>query len=202
LQVVQQFSGVNAVFFYSYSIYKKAGVSSHDVPFAIIGTNALNFVMTLVSVVVMDAAGRRILLIYPMAFMIGDVILLTVMMAIQASHSWANYVSIVCVLIYVITFAIGLGPIPWMVGSELFRERQRPLAMAACGIMNYIGQFVIVIAFEPIEHAIGCYVFVIFLVLLVGFLAFVIICVPETRHKTFEEIEREMNIAVDDESEK
>ena len=199
VQVVQQFSGVNAIFFYSFSIYTSAGVSASNIPFAIVGTNALNFLMTIVAVGLMDAAGRRVLLIYPIAFMVVDLILLTVMMAIHTSYTWANYVSIVCVLLYVVAFAIGLGPIPWMVGSELFRERPRPQAMAACGMMNFVGTFVIVLVFEPIEHAIGCYVFLIFAVLLFGFLIFVIIWVPETRHKTFEEIAKELNISIEEE---
>ena len=198
--MVQQFSGVNAIFFYSFSIYTTAGVSADNIPYAIVGTNALNFIMTIVAVGLMDAVGRRVLLIYPIAFMIVDLILLTITISIHESYDWANYVSIVCVLLYVVAFAIGLGPIPWMVGSELFRERPRPLAMAACGMMNFVGTFVVVLAFEPITNVIGFHVFLIFAVLLFGFLIFVIIMVPETRNKSFEEIAKELNISVEDES--
>jgi len=198
-QVVQQFSGVNAIFFYSNSIYSRAGVSDANIPYAIIGTNALNFLMTIIAVPLMDAAGRRILLIYPISIMIADMILLVIMMAIHDEHFWANYVSIACILVYVVTFAIGLGPIPWMVGSELFRERPRPMVMSLACMMNFSGQFIIVVGFEPLERAMGCYVFVIFIVLLIGFLIFIIVFVPETRHKTFEEIAMEMHIAIDNE---
>lgn len=191
LQVIQQFSGINAVFFYSQSIFENAKVREKDIPFAIIGTNAVNVLMTIITVPLMDIAGRRLLLLIPMIAMIIDLIIMTVCLVIQGlenSPPAIAYVSIACVIIYVIAFAVGLGPIPMMIGAELFRQGPRPKAMAVAGVVNWVGTFIIAIGFESVQNAAQQYTFVIFVVLLAGFTVFTYFFVPETKNKTFEEI--------------
>ena len=80
--------------------------------------------MTVIAVPIMDKAGRRPLILYPMIIM--DVILIVITTALNLQRNqgihWMSYVSIVCVIGYVICFAIGLGPIPVMIAAELFRQ--------------------------------------------------------------------------------
>lgn len=193
LQVIQQFSGINAVFFYSESIFDNARVKANDIPFAIIGTNAVNVFMTIVTVPLMDIAGRRLLLLVPMIAMVVDLIVMTVCLVLQATWKQDSppaiaYVTIACVIIYVIAFAVGLGPIPMMIGAELFRQGPRPKAMAVAGVVNWIGTFIIAIGFESVQKAAEQYTFLIFIVLLSAFVVFTYFFVPETKNKTFEEI--------------
>lgn len=191
LQVIQQFSGINAVFFYSQGIFENAKVQSRDIPFAIIGTNAVNVLMTVITVPLMDIAGRRLLLLIPMIAMIVDLIVMTVCLVLQASGESPPaiaYVSIACVIIYVVAFAVGLGPIPMMIGAELFRQGPRPKAMAFAGVINWVGTFIIAMGFESVQKAAQQFTFLIFVVLLIGFTAFTYFFVPETKNKTFEEI--------------
>lgn len=191
LQIIQQFSGINAVFFYSKSIFESAKVRHDHIPYAIIGTNAVNVFMTVIAVPLMDLAGRRPLLLIPMGVMIVDLILMTICRVLQAndpSIAGIAYVTIACVIVYVIAFAVGLGPIPMMIGAELFRQGPRPKAMAAVSVVNWVGTFTIAMAFESIQAAAGDYTFIIFIILLSAFLVFTYFFVPETKNKTFEEI--------------
>lgn len=193
LQVIQQFSGINAVFFYSSSIFKTAGVAEAHVPYAILGTNALNVVTTIVAVPLMDVAGRRKLLLFPIAAMIVILSCLTVCLHLQHDHPFTAHISIVCVLLYVVAFAIGLGPIPLMVGSELFRQDARSKAMAAGSIVNLLGTFVIGLGFEPVQKVLRYYTFIIFIGCLFFSFFFIYFLVPETKNRTFDEVAAELS---------
>lgn len=191
LQLVQQFSGINAVFAFSNSIFESAQIESEHIPYAVVGTNAVNVLMTLIAVPLMDVAGRRPLLLIPMIVMIVDLIVMTICRVLYAqdkSLTFLAYGSIVCVIIYVIAFAVGLGPIPMMIGSELFRQEPRPLAMAIGGIFNWVSTFIILLSFPPIQEVLKDYTFIIYIVFLSGFFVFTYFFVPETKNKTFEEI--------------
>jgi len=191
-QVAQQLSGINAVMFYSSSIYRGAGVSEEGIPYATIITAGINCAMTFVALPLMDIAGRRTLLLLPMITMILTLIWLVIMISLQ--RVWASYCCVVGTVIYIIAYAIGLGPIPWIIVSEIFEQRERDKANATAGFVNYLGTLLIALAFEPVQEAIHQYVFVIFIGLLVIFVIFVFFFVPETRNKTFEEIAVELNI--------
>jgi SP family facilitated glucose transporter-like MFS transporter 1 len=188
LQVIQQLSGINAIFFYSTGIYKKAGVPDMAVQYAVVVTNAVNLLMTIVAVPVMDKAGRRPLLLVPMVGMVLILALITIALKLQSALPWMSYVSIGCVLAYVICFAVGLGPIPIMIGAELFRQGPRPFAMSLAGLTNWVFTAIVAISFELIQKLTKEYTFIIFLVLMIGFTIFVFFFVPETKNKTFEEI--------------
>ena len=72
LHITQQLSGINAVFFYSSSIFKDAGISAENIQYAILSTGIVNVITTVICVPLIDKLGRKPLLIYPMAFMIID----------------------------------------------------------------------------------------------------------------------------------
>lgn len=191
LVTIQQFSGINAVFFYSQSIFENAQVQAEYIPYAVIATNAVNVIMTLIAVPLMDVAGRRPLLLIPMTVMIVDLVAMTISLILQQiypSVQAIGYVSVVCVVVYVICFAAGLGPIPMFIGSELFRQGPRPKAMAVVGIALWAASFVIAIGFEPLQAGLKQYTFIVFIVFLFVFLLFLYFFVPETKNKTFEQI--------------
>jgi len=188
LVVIQQFSGINAVFFYSASIFQNAKLPESFIPYAVIGTNAVNVAMTVIAVPLMDMAGRRILLIVPMIVMIVDLIMMTICLVYQEAVPTLGYISVVCIIIYVICFAVGLGPIPLFIGSEMFRQGPRSMVMTLVGVILWLATFVIAMVFEHLQKAADEYTFIVFIVLLAGFVVFIILLVPETKNKSFEEI--------------
>ncbi|XP_023127333.2 solute carrier family 2, facilitated glucose transporter member 2 [Amphiprion ocellaris] len=186
MHLSQQFSGVNAIFYYSTDIFTRAGVSQPV--YATIGVGAINTVFTLVSVALVDKAGRRTLCMAGLGGMCCCAIAMTVGLKFQNDFSWLSYVSMAAIFLFVSFFEIGPGPIPWFIVAELFSQGPRPAAIALAGCCNWTSNFIIGMTFPYIQAWMGSYVFILFAVLLLGFTVFTYLRVPETKGKTFEEI--------------
>lgn len=182
----------NAIIFYTAQIFTSAGTGSDVIPFAVVGVNAIGVVANVIAIPLIDSLGRRKMLIGTTVVMIGDLILLVVMMSIQSKFHWAAFVSIVCVYIHILMTHIGIGPISWVLGAELFQQRARPTAGLVAGVVNSVAFFTVIITFSPIKAVINEFVFVIYAVILTGCLTFSILAVPETKNKRFSEIARNM----------
>ncbi|XP_073731678.1 solute carrier family 2, facilitated glucose transporter member 2 [Misgurnus anguillicaudatus] len=186
MHLSQQFSGINAIFYYSTAIFQTAGVGQPV--YATIGVGVINIIFTLASVVLVDRAGRRTLTLIGLAGMCCCAVAMTVGMAFQEVYSWMSYVSMTAIFLFVSFFEIGPGPIPWFIVAELFSQGPRPAALALAGCCNWTSNFIIGMFFPYLESLCGSYVFIIFAVLLFGFTIFTYLRVPETKGKTFEEI--------------
>lgn len=98
---------------------------------ATMGVMIVNVLMTVVSTVLVDRAGRRTLLLASLIGMFFATILLVVSLALSGSEahaSWAPYMSIVFVVLFVVAFATGAGSIPWFYVSECFEQGARGYA--------------------------------------------------------------------------
>uniref|UniRef100_A0A8C5C5N6 Major facilitator superfamily (MFS) profile domain-containing protein n=1 Tax=Gadus morhua TaxID=8049 RepID=A0A8C5C5N6_GADMO len=186
LQLSQQLSGINAVFYYSTSIFEKAGVAQPV--YATIGAGVVNTAFTVVSLFVVERAGRRSLHMIGLAGMAFSAVLMTIALSLLEKLPWMSYVSIVAIFGFVAFFEIGPGPIPWFIVAELFSQGPRPSAFAVAGFSNWTANFIVGMGFQYVEMVCGPYVFIIFTVLLLFFLVFTYFKVPETRGRTFDEI--------------
>ncbi|XP_027855602.1 solute carrier family 2, facilitated glucose transporter member 2 [Xiphophorus couchianus] len=186
MHLSQQLSGINAIFYYSTAIFTQAGVSQPV--YATIGVGVINTVFTLVSVALVDRAGRRTLTLVGLGGMCCCAVAMTVGLKFQHDYSWMSYVSMAAIFLFVSFFEIGPGPIPWFIVAELFSQGPRPAAIALAGCCNWTSNFIIGMTFPYIQAWMGCYVFVLFAVLLLCFTIFIYFRVPETKGKTFEEI--------------
>nr|ARF07714.1 glucose transporter 1 [Rachycentron canadum] len=186
LQLSQQLSGINAVFYYSTRIFEKAGVEQPV--YATIGAGVVNTAFTVVSLFVVERAGRRSLHLVGLLGMAGSAILMTIALALLDKLKWMSYLSIVAIFSFVAFFEIGPGPIPWFIVAELFSQGPRPSAIALAGLSNWTANFIVGMGFQYVEEACGAYVFVIFTVLLLLFFIFTYFKVPETKGRTFDEI--------------
>ncbi|XP_077898915.1 solute carrier family 2, facilitated glucose transporter member 4 isoform X3 [Ictidomys tridecemlineatus] len=146
LQLSQQLSGINAVFYYSTSIFESAGVGQPA--YATIGAGVVNTVFTLVSVFLVERAGRRTLHLLGLSGMCGCAILMTVALLLLERVPAMNYVSIVAIFGFVAFFEIGPGPIPWFIVAELFSQGPRPAAMAVAGFSNWTCNFIVGMGFQ------------------------------------------------------
>ncbi|XP_013990719.1 solute carrier family 2, facilitated glucose transporter member 1 isoform X1 [Salmo salar] len=186
LQLSQQLSGINAVFYYSTRIFEKAGVSQPV--YATIGAGVVNTAFTVVSLFVVERAGRRSLHLTGLLGMAFSAVLMTIAMALLDQLPWMSYVSIVAIFSFVAFFEIGPGPIPWFIVAELFSQGPRPSAFAVAGFSNWSANFIVGMTFQYVEQLCGPYVFIIFTVLLLGFFIFTYFKVPETKGRSFDEI--------------
>ncbi|XP_062849625.1 solute carrier family 2, facilitated glucose transporter member 4-like [Trichomycterus rosablanca] len=186
LQLSQQLSGINAIFYYSTSIFQKAGVGSPV--YATIGAGVVNCAFTAVSLFLVERMGRRTLHMLGLAGMCVCAIVMTVALSLLETVPLMSYISMLSIFGFVAFFEVGPGPIPWFFVAELFSQGPRPAAMAVAGFSNWTANFIIGMGFQYIADLCGPYVFLIFASLLLFFLLFTFFRVPETRGKTFDQI--------------
>ncbi|XP_075898627.1 solute carrier family 2, facilitated glucose transporter member 5 isoform X1 [Nelusetta ayraudi] len=184
----QQLSGVNAIYYYANSIYGSAGVDENNIQYVTVGTGAVNVVMTIVAVFIVEASGRRLLLLCGFGICCGACVLLTVALNFQESITWMSYISIACIIIYVIGHAIGPSPIPYVVTTEMFRQSARPAAFMVAGSVHWLSNFTVGLVFPFLEEGLGSYSFIIFSFICLVTLVYIWFVVPETKNKTFLEI--------------
>ncbi|XP_033614001.1 solute carrier family 2, facilitated glucose transporter member 3-like [Fukomys damarensis] len=188
LQLSQQLSGINAVFYYSTGIFKDAGVQ--EPIYATIGAGVVNTIFTVVSVFLVERVGRRSLHMIGLGGMAFCSIFMMISLLLKDTYSFMSYICIVAILIYVAFFEIGPGPIPWFIVTELFSQGPRPAAIAVAGCSNWTSNFLVALLFPLAAASLGAYVFIIFALFLIIFLLFTFLKVPETRGRTFEDIRR------------
>ncbi|XP_028326556.1 solute carrier family 2, facilitated glucose transporter member 1 [Gouania willdenowi] len=186
LQLSQQLSGINAVFYYSTGIFETAGVT--EPIYATIGAGIVNTVFTVVSLFLVERAGRRTLHLIGLGGMAVCALLMTISLALVKNTPSLSYMAIVAVFGFVASFEMGPGPIPWFIVAELFSQGPRPAAMAVSGCSNWTANFLVGIGFPKLAEICGPYVFLIFVVLLILFFIFTYLRVPETKGRTFDDI--------------
>ncbi|KAG1661111.1 Glucose transporter type 1 [Nymphon striatum] len=188
IQLSQQLSGINVVFYYSTTLFSAAGIGDDAAKYCTIGVGAVMIVMTVISIPLMDRAGRRTLHLYGLGGMFIFSIFVTISLLVKFIISWLSYLAVFSVLCYVVFFAIGPGSIPWMITAELFSQGPRPAAMSIAVLVNWSANFIVGITFPPIQSFLQNYTFLPYTVLLAIFWTFTYKKVPETKGKTFEEI--------------
>ncbi|XP_076137170.1 solute carrier family 2, facilitated glucose transporter member 3 isoform X2 [Alosa pseudoharengus] len=188
LQLSQQLSGINAVFYYSTAIFEGAGVSKPI--YATIGAGVVNTVFTVVSLFLVDRAGRRTLHLIGLSGMAVSALLMTISLALIGTTQSLSYLAIVAVFGFVASFEMGPGPIPWFITAELFEQGPRPAAIAVAGCSNWTSNFLVGLSFPKLRELCGSYVFIIFVIFLIFFIIFTYFRVPETKGRTFEDIAR------------
>ncbi|XP_075994732.1 solute carrier family 2, facilitated glucose transporter member 3a isoform X1 [Genypterus blacodes] len=187
LQLSQQLSGINAVFYYSTGIFESAGVKQPI--YATIGAGVVNTVFTVVSLFLVEKAGRRTLHLLGLSGMAVSALLMTISLLLKSIPAM-SYVAIAAVMMFVAMFELGPGPIPWFIVAELFSQGPRPAAMAVAGCCNWTANFLVGMSFPKLVEWCGPWVFLIFMGFLIFFFIFTYLKVPETKGKTFDEIAR------------
>ncbi|KAG7357273.1 sugar transporter [Nitzschia inconspicua] len=185
LQMGQQLSGINAVFYYSTSFFE--GIISNP----LIGTTiigAVNVAATYVALLLMDSCGRKSLILWSS----GGMFLSCIVVVLSLLGFLNNILALVAVNVYVCCFEIGLGPIPWLIVAEVIEGKYVAIAMSLCSQLNWACNFVVGMVFPYLNLYLGPYSFVPFAFVL-GFVFFyALLILPETQGKTPQELVAEM----------
>lgn len=187
LAILQQVTGINAIVYYTPSIFRTSGSTDIWSLFWTIVTQTVNLGFTVVAIAVVDRLGRRPLLLTTSTAMGASLLLLG-----WAFHArLPNSLVVLFVQLYIASFAIGMGPVVWVVLAEMFPTRTRGLAMGVATVALWLADFLITQTAPMMYAAWGpASAFWSYAVMCAVCLAFVLLFVPETKGKTLEEIER------------
>jgi len=190
LAMFQQITGINTVIYFAPTIFQSAGLSSAATSIlATAGVGAVNVVMTIVSIRLIDGLGRRRLLFWSLGGM--TVTLLVLSGAFNAGTSGGlAWIAVASVAAYVGFFAIGLGPVFWLLIAEIFPLALRGRAMSLATVANWGFNLIVSATFLDLVGALGSAgAFLIYAILSVVALAFIALMVPETKGRSLEQIE-------------
>lgn len=188
LQLTQQLCGINAIFFYSDGIFRRATIADEHIQYAIFATGFINVLCTIAVVPLIEKLGRKPLLVFPMILMIVDFIFLTFCLIMQSKSVIYSYLSIAAIIVFICCFAVGLGPIPFIYATEVFRQEARGAALAVCMTLNWISNLILSLSFEYLAKYLENYVFLVFLVIVTVSVVVIIKKVPETKNTTVDEV--------------
>lgn len=189
LAVLQQITGINTVIYYSPTILQSAGFGSENAILSAVPIGIVNIVMTVVAIGLIDRVGRRPLLLVSLAGMVLSIAGLGFVFQADAGGTLA----VVCLVAYVASFAIGMGPIFWPLIAEIYPQHVRGEAMSVATASNWVANFAVAQTFPLLIAGIGsAATFWVYAGLGVLAIWFAITLVPETKDRTLEDLEAEL----------
>ena len=192
LAVIQQNTGINTVIYYAPTIFQAAGFHSNEAAIiATAGVGLVNVLMTVVSIPLIDKVGRRPLLLISLTGMGVSLAALGIGFAIGgAALQWIGVLSLA---VYIASFAIGLGPVFWLLISEIFPLNVRGQAASIATMANWLSNFIVSLTFLSLLNALGSvWTFVLYAALCGVGVWFCLRFVPETKGVPLEAIERDL----------
>ncbi|MCX7523452.1 sugar porter family MFS transporter [Microbacterium sp. STN6] len=196
LAIFQQFVGVNTVIYYAPTILSDTGLTKSSSITQTVFVGITNVVFTIVAVMLLDRIGRRKLLLIGTVGLTVALIILGIYFTSPTLQHNASYLALGALLLYIAAFAVGLGPVFWLMISEIFPTGVRSKAMSVSSMANWAANFLVAGTFLSLGHLItrqGTF----FLYGAIGVLAILFFAfkVPETKGKSLEDIQRQLTSA-------
>lgn len=194
LSSLQQFTGINAVLYFGADIFEKAlGFGKEDVLAQQILLAGVNLVFTFVAMALVDKVGRKPLIYAGCLGMFSGFLLLSTSLM---THN-VGIVSLLGVLMFIGSFAMSMGPVVWVLLSEMFPNTIRSAAMSVAVAAQWASNYVVAQTFPVIAESSannsapweGSLPYLIFMVFIVGIAVFTKYYIPETKGKSLEELE-------------
>jgi SP family galactose:H+ symporter-like MFS transporter len=195
--VLQQVTGINTIIYYGPQIFALAGIgSSKSAIFATLIVAVTNMLATIIALVLVDRVGRKPLLYAGVGGMTFSLFLLAYAFHNQAAFgSSPGIVATVCLMAYITCFAFSMGPIAWILASEVFPLRLRARGIAAATLGSGASNFLVSLTFLSLIKAAGnALTFIIYGVFCIITLLFVRFIVPETKGRELESISAASNV--------
>jgi MFS family permease len=193
LAIFQQFVGINTVIYYAPTILSDTGLTKSASITQTVFVGVTNVVFTVVAVMLLDRVGRRKLLLTGTVGLTIALAVLGIYFTSSTLQQKAGWVALAALLVYIASFAIGLGPVFWLMISEIYPTGIRSKAMSVATVANWGANFLVAVTFLSLGEAItrqGTF----FLYTGLGVLAFMFFLsrVPETSNLSLEDIQQEL----------
>ncbi|KAK9062489.1 hypothetical protein SSX86_019676 [Deinandra increscens subsp. villosa] len=193
IKAFQQFTGINTVMYYSPTIVQMAGFGSNQLALQLSLIVALmNAAGTVLGIYLIDHVGRRKLALSSLTGVILSLVLLSTAFFFESSgHENIGWVAVLGLVLYISSFAPGMGPVPWTVNSEIYSESYRGICGGMSATVNWVSNLIVAQSFLSVADALGIgTTFLILAGIAVAAFAFVLAFVPETKGLSFEEVEK------------
>lgn len=189
LAVLQQWCGINVIFNYAEEIFHAAGYDISDTLKNIAWTGSVNLIFTFVALGVVDRGGRRVLMLWGAA----GLALIYIAMGCCYYGGVKGLPMLLLVLAAISCYAMSLAPVTWVLISEIFPNRIRGAAVSVAVSALWIACFILTFTFPILNKALGpAATFWTYAGICIAGFVFILRCVPETKGKTLEQIEREL----------
>jgi SP family arabinose:H+ symporter-like MFS transporter len=186
-QHYSQITGINAIIYYAPEIFKNIGFGTNSALYQTVIIGTTNTIFTFIAIWLIDKAGRRTLLLWGVSGMTICLSAIGLMFYLEVgSGPWL----LIFILGFVGSFSASLGPIPWVMISEIFPTKIRGVAMSIAIVTLWLG-VILITQFTPIllDGIGGAFTFWIFMINAIILVIFTYKMIPETKGKTLEEIE-------------
>jgi len=199
LAIFQQIVGINTVIYYAPTILKFAGQQNTGALTQSVYIGCTNVFFTIVAILLLDKLGRRFFLIFGTSCLTVALLGLGVFFESKSIQHTLGWLALACLLFYIFGFAIGLGPVFWLMISEIFPLQMRGPAMAVCTMFNWGFNFLIAYTFLTLTDVLtkqgAFWLYAFFGVCAVAFFVFF---VPETKDRSLEEIQSDLGSDADE----
>ncbi len=193
LAVFQQVTGINAVMYYAPTVLESTGFGSTTSILATVGIGLINVLMTVVAIAVIDRVGRRALLLVGVSGMVVTLAILGGVFYLPGFSGALGWFATGSLMLYVAFFAIGLGPVFWLLISEIYPLEARGTAMGLVTVANWGANLAVSLTFPILTANVGTSVtFWLFGGFSAAALAFTYYYVPETKGRSLEAIEADL----------
>ncbi len=187
LAVFQQWCGTNVIFNYAQEIFQAAGYKVSDVLFNIVITGLANLLFTYVAIYTVDKIGRKALMMIGAGGLCGIYLVLGTCYYFNV-HGWFM---VLLVVMAIACYAMSLGPVTWVILSEIFPNKVRGVAMAISTFALWTACFILTYTFPLLNSSLGTSgTFWIYSFICASGFIFIIKKLPETKGKSLEEIEK------------
>ncbi|XP_029018406.1 solute carrier family 2, facilitated glucose transporter member 11b isoform X2 [Betta splendens] len=191
LNAAQQLNGINAIYFYADYVFKQSGIPVDKIPYVTVGTGACECITALTCGMLIECLGRKVLITGGYTLMSICCVLFTITLSYQNASPVVPYLSMACVFAFILSFGLGPGGVTNILTTELFTQTSRPAAYMIAGSVNWFSFFFIGLLFPFIVIGLQQYCFLVFLVICSLVVVYICLVVPETKNKTFLEIQNE-----------
>lgn len=187
--VFQQWSGTNVIFNYAQEIFQGAGYDVDNTFINIVVTGIANLIFTFVAIYTVDRLGRKALMKIGAGGLAGIYLVLGICYFFKVSGLFM----VILVVLAIACYAMSLGPVTWVLLSEIFPNKVRSVAVAASTFALWLASFILTYTFPLLNTSLGTFgTFWVYACICACGLVFIIKMLPETKGKSLEELEKEV----------